>query len=242
MFASLNLRAFLNFTKFLCSASFKRVLQIHYHSIWGQSHQAALQFSAMFGLHHKRWVSPSLSLLVISILSASFISLWSWILVYEAGLLYWKSSFHAVLFITFCSLCSKLEGVEAVSCTKTFFIRYWCWYSHYFIWTPARSFSSCTFKTIIVSLKMVSFVLPQKRVIHRTRSFRQWSVWLCIMTFPKVCFIKTKHFCWVNSIWDRCINGSAYTSWILLSCSYLLCTWDTNFYRLLLFQLFQFFT
>ena len=112
----------------------------------------------------------------------------------------------------------------------------------FFIWTPARSFSSCTFKTIIVSLKMVSFVLPQKRVIHRTRSFRQWSVWLCIMTVPKVCFIKIKHFCWVNSIWDRCINGGAYTSWILLSCSYLLCTWDTNFYRLLLFQLFQFFT
>ena len=122
------------------------------------------------------------------------------------------------------------------------FTKYWCWYSHYFIWTPARSFSSCTFKTIIVSLKMVSFVLPQKRVIHRTRSFRLWSVWLCIMTFPKVCFIKIKHFCWVNSIWDRCINGSAYISWILLSCSYLLCTWDTNFYRLLLFQLFQFFT
>ena len=92
------------------------------------------------------------------------------------------------------------------------------------------------------SLKMVSFVLPQKRAIHWTRSFRQWSVWLCIMTFPKVCFIKIKHFWWVNSIWDRCINGSAYTSWILLSCSYLLCTWDTSFYRLLLFQLFQFFT
>ena len=101
MFASLNLRAFLNFTKFLCSASFKRVLQIHYHSIWGQSHQAALQFFAMFGLHHKRWVSPSLSLLVISILSASFISLWSWTIVL-------KSSFLSVLFITFCSLCSKL--------------------------------------------------------------------------------------------------------------------------------------
>ena len=112
MFASLNRKAFLNFTKFLCSASFKRVLQIYYHSIWGQSHQAALQFSAMFGLHHKRWVSPSLSLLVISILSASFVSLWSWTIVC-------KSSFLSVLFITFCSLYSKLEVVEAVSCTKT---------------------------------------------------------------------------------------------------------------------------
>ena len=122
MFVSLNLGAFLNFRKFLCSASFKQVLQIHYHSIWGQSHQAALHFSAMFGLHHKIWVSPSLSLLVISILSAPFISLWSWTIVL-------KSSFLSVLFITFCSLWSKLEVVEAVSCTKTFFIRYWCWYS-----------------------------------------------------------------------------------------------------------------
>ena len=38
----------------------------------------------------------------------------------------------------------------------------------------------------------------RKRVICTTRSFRQWFVWLCIMTFPKVCFIKIKYFCWVN--------------------------------------------